>query len=291
MGSTRVLTDLDGNVVADYNYEAFGELIDSTGDVENNYLFAGEQFDGDLEQYYLRDRYYDQNVGRFLRRDTYEGRLNEPITLHKYLYANANPVYYTDPTGLFSLAEVSQSISVIGALAAIGGVAGIMTQGEPLPPLGGFGDGPQPDIPRSTANGGILTRVLDFGRLRGFGDGPQPDIDETETFPTNTLNDFLIHFFPVSTEDLKREWHPGSYPTERDSFEDHYDRHRYQVGANNPDQYFRKAVEFKRTAKKGQKGKPVRGATPGVKRYVKSGKYIDLAPDGRIVSFGGRNSE
>ena len=102
LGSTPVLTDLDGNVVADYNYEAFGELLDSTGDVENDYLFAGEQFDGDLGQYYLRDRYYDQNIGRFTRRDVYEGRLRESITLHKYLYGNANPVSFIDPTGLSS---------------------------------------------------------------------------------------------------------------------------------------------------------------------------------------------
>ena len=59
LGSTRTLTDIDGNVVATYDYEAFGDLIGSTGAVENNYLFAGEQFDGELEQYYLRDRYYD----------------------------------------------------------------------------------------------------------------------------------------------------------------------------------------------------------------------------------------
>ena len=103
LGSTRSLTDIDGNVVATYDYEAFGNLINSTGAVENNYLFTGEQFDGELEQYYLRDRYYDQSIGRFTRRDTYEGRIFEPITLHKYLYGNANPVSFIDPTGKSSL--------------------------------------------------------------------------------------------------------------------------------------------------------------------------------------------
>ena len=49
LGSTRSLTDIDGNVVATYDYEAFGNLINSTGAVENNYLFTGEQFDGELE--------------------------------------------------------------------------------------------------------------------------------------------------------------------------------------------------------------------------------------------------
>jgi len=103
LGSTRVLTDLNGEVVATYTYDAFGELLDSTGDVENDYLFAGEPFDGELEQYYLRQRFYDAETGRFTRRDTYEGRIGEPITLHKYLYGNANPVYFVDPSGLTAL--------------------------------------------------------------------------------------------------------------------------------------------------------------------------------------------
>ncbi|MBP0003305.1 MAG: RHS repeat-associated core domain-containing protein, partial [Cyanobacteria bacterium SBC] len=103
LGSTRVLTDLDGEVVATYTYDAFGALLDSTGEVENDYLFAGEQFDGALEQYYLRQRFYDAETGRFTRRDTYEGRIGELITLHKYLYGNANPVNNIDLTGFYSL--------------------------------------------------------------------------------------------------------------------------------------------------------------------------------------------
>ena len=39
--------------------------------------------------------------------DTYAGTLDNPISLHKYLYANGNPVMYKDPTGNFSLMETS----------------------------------------------------------------------------------------------------------------------------------------------------------------------------------------
>ncbi|MFW6295895.1 MAG: RHS repeat-associated core domain-containing protein [Halothece sp.] len=102
LGSTRVLTDETGGVVQTYTYDGFGELIESTGEEENSYQFAGEQYDEGLDQYYLRQRYYEPAIGRFTRRDTFEGIFGEPITLHKYLYANDNPVLYTDPTGLYA---------------------------------------------------------------------------------------------------------------------------------------------------------------------------------------------
>jgi len=94
-------------------------LVEHEGDSENDYLFAGEQFDEALGQYYLRQRYYDATTGRFTRRDTWEGNNLDPITLNKYLYGNGNPVNYTDPTGLFSLAEISAARSIRNALAEI----------------------------------------------------------------------------------------------------------------------------------------------------------------------------
>lgn len=39
--------------------------------------------------------------------DSYQGSIYDPVTLHKYLYANANPVMYTDPSGYMSLPECS----------------------------------------------------------------------------------------------------------------------------------------------------------------------------------------
>jgi len=65
LGSTRALSDASGSLTDTYDYEAFGEVLDQTGDTVNSYLFTGEQFDVGLGQYYLRARYYDQGVGRF----------------------------------------------------------------------------------------------------------------------------------------------------------------------------------------------------------------------------------
>jgi hypothetical protein len=50
--------------------------------------------------------------------DSYNGSINDPVSLHKYLYANANPVMYSDPSGYMSLGEVATVGAVIGALSS-----------------------------------------------------------------------------------------------------------------------------------------------------------------------------
>jgi RHS repeat-associated protein len=118
LGSTRVLTDAQGAIVSKYNYEAYGELINSTGGVENKYLFAGEQFDEALGDYYNRARYYDADTGRFTRRDTFEGYQTKPTTLHSYIYANTNPVTFTDPSGFISINELTSVRNIADILSS-----------------------------------------------------------------------------------------------------------------------------------------------------------------------------
>ena len=98
-GSVRALTSTTGAVTDTYHYDAFGNLIHSTGTTPNNYLFAGEQFDPDLHLYYNRARYLNANTGRFWTMDTYEGDPQSPSSLHKYLYCSADPVDRNDSTG------------------------------------------------------------------------------------------------------------------------------------------------------------------------------------------------
>lgn len=114
-GSARLLVDETGAVTDTYTYDAFGNLTDKTGTTENSYLYCGEQFEGTTGLYYLRARYMNPQTGTFISMDSYQGSIYDPVSLHKYLYANANPVMFTDPSGYFSLAETSvgQGISNI----------------------------------------------------------------------------------------------------------------------------------------------------------------------------------
>jgi RHS repeat-associated protein len=58
----------------------------------NYYLYRGEQYDPDLNLYYLRARYFNPLTGRFLTRDPAAAQSADPRSLHKYLYAAGDPV-------------------------------------------------------------------------------------------------------------------------------------------------------------------------------------------------------
>jgi RHS repeat-associated protein len=98
-GNVRLLTDSAGVVLNTYTYDAFGIQIASTVSTENRYRYCGEQWDPDLGMYYLRARYYSPEKGRFWTMDTFEGNRNDPLSLHKYLYAADDPVNGVDPSG------------------------------------------------------------------------------------------------------------------------------------------------------------------------------------------------
>jgi RHS repeat-associated protein len=119
-GSVRFLTDSTGAITDTYDYDAYGNLISSTGSTPNNYLFAGEQFDPALGIYYNRARYYDQRQGRFWTMDEFERTIADPISLHKYLYAAADPTNHIDPSGHdFSLGGLSISVAISATLNTI----------------------------------------------------------------------------------------------------------------------------------------------------------------------------
>lgn len=121
LGSTRALTNTMGAVTDRYDYSAFGEDAGTTGTTANDFRFAGEQYEPELAGYYLRARHYDPATGRFLSLDPdVLGDRERPLSMHEYLYANADPVNMVDPTGRFAaLASFSVSISMGNALNGI----------------------------------------------------------------------------------------------------------------------------------------------------------------------------
>jgi RHS repeat-associated protein len=113
-GNVRFLTNSAGAVTDTYQFDAFGNRISSTGSTLNDFLFSQEQSDNFLNLYYLRARYYNPASGRFITMDPEAGNINDPGTLHKYLYTRNNPVNSTDPTGRQDLEEYAYELAHLG---------------------------------------------------------------------------------------------------------------------------------------------------------------------------------
>ena len=96
-GDTVQLTDGNGNIVWNYAYDAFGnqkETVNSGTEPYNPFRYTGEYFDSEAGFIYLRARYMDPQIGRFISEDPVGDGVNW------YVYAAGNPVRYYDPSGL-----------------------------------------------------------------------------------------------------------------------------------------------------------------------------------------------
>jgi RHS repeat-associated protein len=96
---TALINATTGAMDATYYYDAFGNIMESTGNVDNNITYAGYQYDEETGLYYLNARMYDPKIARFLQEDTYRGDPNDPLSLNLYTYVKNNPLVYYDPTG------------------------------------------------------------------------------------------------------------------------------------------------------------------------------------------------
>ncbi|MDR0604678.1 MAG: hypothetical protein LBG80_10285, partial [Bacteroidales bacterium] len=98
-----------------YAFDAYGNAIGFDPSVAlTEFLYSCEQFDSKIGQQYLRARYYNPATGRFNRLDPFFGNINDPLSLHKYLYSHADPVNGVDPSGYSFLSLVG---GVLGGIA------------------------------------------------------------------------------------------------------------------------------------------------------------------------------
>jgi RHS repeat-associated protein len=98
LGSVRLVTDGTGTEAGTAQYDAFGTVRSQTG-VQLPFGFTGEQRDAESGLIYLRARFYDPKTGRFLTRDPVRGSVTRPASQHSYVYANNNPLRWSDPSG------------------------------------------------------------------------------------------------------------------------------------------------------------------------------------------------
>ncbi len=97
LGSVTSLSNAAGALAQTYTFDSFGKLTGSSGSLTNPFQYTAREFDSETSLYYYRARYYDPNVGRFLREDPlrFTGGINF------YAYVSNQPSNLVDPYGLW----------------------------------------------------------------------------------------------------------------------------------------------------------------------------------------------
>ncbi len=92
--NTTLITDEERKLRNHYQYDAFDSGLEAIEALPNRIRYTDQQYDEQTGQYYLRARYYNLVLGRFMQEDVYQGD-----GLNLYAYCWNNPVVYYDPSG------------------------------------------------------------------------------------------------------------------------------------------------------------------------------------------------
>ena len=99
VGNVRVTTDDRGLLQNRYDYAAFGDVIDRTEVITNDFELAGRDTDDETGLVFMGARYYHPSLGKFVSADTLVPDVINPQAYNRYSYVYNDPISYTDPTG------------------------------------------------------------------------------------------------------------------------------------------------------------------------------------------------
>lgn len=113
LGSPRVLTSIDGNILSRRDFFPFGEQISDlfgnrspiAGYSNSDPIrqrFTGYEKDDETGLDFAQARYFSSSMGRFIQPDLLPGNPLNPQDWNKYIYVRNNPLKFTDPTGLLT---------------------------------------------------------------------------------------------------------------------------------------------------------------------------------------------
>ena len=125
-GDVVGLLDNSGNLVVEYKYDAWGKPIATTGSLavtlgkRNPFRYRGYVYDEETELYYLRSRYYNPIIRRYVNADTLLGVHGELLSTNSYCYCTNAPVAQSDADGFVAFGSQMPPANV-GFIPARGG--------------------------------------------------------------------------------------------------------------------------------------------------------------------------
>ena len=97
------IADKNGTVVANYYYDAWGNITQITGNTAlaqtNPLRYRSYYYDSETGLYYVSSRYYDPEIGRWINADNQLTTGNDMTGMNLFAYCGNNPVNRIDPTG------------------------------------------------------------------------------------------------------------------------------------------------------------------------------------------------
>lgn len=105
-------------------YDDFGK----TNDMKEGFGYNGEELDGN-GLIYLRARYYNPELGRFIQIDRFRGKKEDIESQNRYIYTNNNPYKFIDKTGKSSDVFDPDFWMKVGE--AVGAAAAVVTSWTP----------------------------------------------------------------------------------------------------------------------------------------------------------------
>lgn len=219
---------------------------------------------------------------RFISPDTMDPTI-EGVGTNRYAYAGNDPVNKSDPNGhWFGIDDaftgpVDEAV-VVGAL-AIGAYFGCSSCGKALNAIHdavfSSSNNNQSNVGNSNSTNRNDSAFSASGGASATAGGADPNPNDDNERKTEKAD----------SRDSTSRFNKGSFKTKEESLQYHFDKHGAEVGARSPAEYARKAEAFSQNLR-GATRTNVDGAVENVTRYSKSGKYIDIARDKTIVSFG-----
>ena len=104
-GDITEIVDKDGKAVAEYAYDAWGNMLTEyngtlTFEKLNPFRYRGYVYDEETGLYYLQSRYYDPLTGRFLNADVYaDTQSGTPLSTNMFAYCENNAINKSDDEG------------------------------------------------------------------------------------------------------------------------------------------------------------------------------------------------